>query len=280
MTRRRDASSAHAALDKSALRLLAHLALVDTLAAPNAVASAALVAADLAIALPGGGVAIADTGRAYLARQRQRRSRRAPTASADAADAVDPFRAQHMALATHILVDGETAHAVAANDGESPLAWLARRKGRGGQALISPTQLIAGERLRADFTRAQMMPRMSANWEAPVARGARGAREGMDAGDIVVGARQRVRAALDAAGPEFAGLLLDVCCFLRGLDDIERARGWPSRSAKVVVQLALDRLARHYGVSAGAQGPDRARPRAWSASHAVRRSRAGNGDIT
>ena len=35
------------------------------------------------------------------------------------------------------------------DEAESPLAWLARRKGRDGRALIEPVQLLAGERLRA-----------------------------------------------------------------------------------------------------------------------------------
>ena len=139
---------------------------------------------------------------------------------------------------------------------ESPLAWLARRRGRDGRALIEPHQLQAGERLRADFTRAHMMPRTTSNWSSPMASGRRGA--GGDAppafSDTMIAARQRVHQALDAVGPEFGGLLLDVCCFLKGLEDIERERAWPARSAKVVLQLALDRLARHYGYAgAGAR---------------------------
>ena len=40
---------------------------------------------------------------------------------------------------------------VLANDSESPLAWLARRKGRDRRAMVSPDQFVAGERLRADL---------------------------------------------------------------------------------------------------------------------------------
>uniref|UniRef100_Q07QG7 DUF6456 domain-containing protein n=1 Tax=Rhodopseudomonas palustris (strain BisA53) TaxID=316055 RepID=Q07QG7_RHOP5 len=181
---------------------------------------------------------------------------------------IDRFRANHLRLSMQDIVTAAGRARVIVDDGESPLAWLARRKGRDGQTMISPTQFIAGERLRADFTRAQMTPRVTSNWEAPTGR-RRGAADSGNIADVVIAARQTVRAALDACGPEFAGLLLDVCCFLHGLEEVERSRGWPSRSAKIVLQLALDRLARHYGLADHAVGNADARLRSWLAEDAV-----------
>ena len=77
------------------------------------------------------------------------------------------------------------------------------------------------------------------------------------------------RPALDAAGPEFAGLLVDVCCFLKRLEDIERERSWPARSAKVVLQLGLERLARHYGYAGETRGRARSAVRTWLAEDAA-----------
>jgi hypothetical protein len=182
---------------------------------------------------------------------------------------IDAFRARHLDIRSGDVATGEGRAAVTIDDNESPLAWLARRKGRDGRALIEAHQLQAGERLRADFTRAHLMPRTTSNWESPMSSGRRGG--GAGAGhftDTMIAARQRVRHALDTVGPEFAGLLFDVCCFLKRLDDVERERAWPARSAKVVLQLALDRLARHYGYSCEARGAGRADVRAWLADDA------------
>jgi Domain of unknown function (DUF6456) len=98
-----------------------------------------------------------------------------------------------------------------------------------------------------------------------VAQRRRGGHGGATFTDAAVAARQRVRRALDTLGPEFGDLLLDVCCFLKRLEDVERERRWPPRSAKVVLQLGLDRLARHYGYGTEARGAARAEVRAWLA---------------
>lgn len=200
------------------------------------------------------------------------RQRKPAVNAAERTSADDPgigaFRAQHLDLAQRCYPGPDGPIAVTVNEGESPLAWLARRKGRDGRTLIEPVQLQAGERLRAEFTRAQLMPRITANWNASVSEGRRG---GLPANftETVIAARQRVRHALEAVGPEFAGLLLDVCCFLKGLADVERERNWPPRSAKVVLQLGLDRLARHYGLGVQAQGRATPQLRTWLADDAA-----------
>ena len=183
---------------------------------------------------------------------------------------IDSFRARHLNVRDHAIATEDGRAAVLIDDNESPLAWLARRRGRDGRPLIAPHQLQAGERLRADFTRAHLMPRTTSNWESPISSGRRSG-GGSSAGhftETMIAARQRVRQALDNAGPEFAGLLLDVCCFLKRLEDVERERAWPARSAKVVLQLALDVLARHYGFSGEARGAGKAELRTWFAEDA------------
>jgi len=186
--------------------------------------------------------------------------------TAERPGAPDAFRRQHGGIAH---VAGETSGASFVNEAESPLAWLARRKGPDGRPFISPLQLAAGERLRADFTRAGLTPRVTANWVAPVAHGRRGGGEAAASfTDLVMAAKERLARTLEAAGPEFSGLLLDVCCFLKGLEAVERERRWPPRAARIVLTLALDRLARHYGIEVEARGPNRATLRSWQAEGA------------
>lgn len=129
---------------------------------------------------------------------------------------------------------------VTVNLAESPLAWLARR------GMVTPAQFAASERLRNDFMVAGQAPRVTMRWDpTPIARSAGGA---TDPTLAQLGARQRFDAAVLAVGPGLTDVLWRVICLGEGLETAERALGWPNRAGKLVLKLALDRLAAHYGL--------------------------------
>jgi hypothetical protein len=176
---------------------------------------------------------------------------------------IERFRAQHLSVVPARVETPDGPVNVMIDLSESPLAWLARRKSRDGKPLIEPVQFQAGERLRADFTRANLTPNVTSSWDPSVSHERRGQGVGATFSDAVVAAREQIKLALEAVGPEFTDVLLDVCCFLKGLEEVERERRWPPRSAKVVLQLGLDRLARHYGLGSEARGRAHAPIRTW-----------------
>ena len=155
---------------------------------------------------------------------------------------------QHREIGRGKTVDGEDA---AVNYAESPLTRLSRVRGTGRQAWIDAGQLAAGERLRADFEHGLMRPRVTASWDlaqtASTKHAVPSGRQNLS--ERALDARSRVNAALAAVGPELSGILLDVCCFLKGLEQVEAERKWPRRSAKVILRAALDALDRHYNPS-------------------------------
>ncbi|HEY5339089.1 MAG TPA: DUF6456 domain-containing protein [Rhizomicrobium sp.] len=168
----------------------------------------------------------------------------------------DVFAAQHQLLGSRLIRTPEGERSVTVNEVESPLAWLKLR------GLIDTAQYQAGERLRRDFTIAGLMPRLSADLTAPISNG-RGGAKSEPLAEKVISAKQRFRLAMSAVGPGLSDLLFDVCCHLKGLETIESANEWPTRSAKVVLQIALDRLATHYGIAMRAV--TRGRVRSWHA---------------
>jgi hypothetical protein len=168
------------------------------------------------------------------------------------------FAAQHRSLAKDaVAVEGESER-VTRNLAESPLGLLERLKGQRGEAYFPRDAIAAGERLHADFTRGQLQPQITMRFEPRLSQTVKGARGGAaDISDSAMAARLRVGRAVAAMGPELAGVALDVCCFMKGLETVERERLWPARSAKLMLKTALLTLHRHY------QPPARAETRHW-----------------
>lgn len=183
---------------------------------------------------------LSEAGRSYLRR-----------ASVDEPEAA--FLHQHRETVTATIRTEVGLKRVRMDAEESPLDWLRRRRSRNGEPMIDEAAYQAGERLRTDIMLAGLLPGVTARWDAMPTGG--GPVSPSEATDRMIAARQRIRHAFDAVGSDFSDLLMDLCGFLKGLERIERERGWPPRSAKIVVRLALARLAEHYGIEAAAQGP-------------------------
>jgi Domain of unknown function (DUF6456) len=167
----------------------------------------------------------------------------------------DPFTAPQPLLAQRHMMTPDGERVVTVNEIESPLARLRMRR------QITPVQFEAGERLRQDFTLAGLMPRLCADLTAPISNSARGAKA-PSMTETLIAARQRFRRAMASVGPGLSDLLFDVCCHLKGLESVEARYQWPTRSAKVVLQIALDRLAAHYGIATQSM---KGRTRVWHA---------------
>lgn len=136
---------------------------------------------------------------------------------------------------------GRRIRSVTVNLAESPLGWLMAR------GMVSARQYEAGERLRGDWTIAGLGPRVTMRWDAaPQSRAARGPGEAIDPTLAQIAAKRRFEAAIAAAGSGLADVLWRVVCAGEGLETAERALGWPKRAGKLVLLMALDRIADHY----------------------------------
>jgi hypothetical protein len=135
------------------------------------------------------------------------------------------------------------ARSVTVNVTESPLGWLLAR------GLVTRRQYDAGERLRSDWERAQLAPRVTMSWDAgPVARGRGGSAPERDVSGAQMDAKARFDAAIGSAGPGLPDILWLIVCAGDGMRDAETALGWPARAGKLVLTFALDRVADYYRI--------------------------------
>ena len=135
---------------------------------------------------------------------------------------------------------GRKRRSVTVNLGESPIAWLHAR------GHLDNRLFDAGEALRSDYERAQLSANVTMRWD-PVRVKSTGDR-GLSATERQIAARQRFDGAIAAAGKGLEDILWRVVCAGEGVPTAEKALGWPARSGKLVLQLALDRVADFYRI--------------------------------
>lgn len=127
------------------------------------------------------------------------------------------------------------------NMAESPLCWLHAR------GYLTDRQLLAGESLRGDYEAAAMGPHVTMCWnDAPRDRQRRGAPQGLNATERMISAKARFDDALVYLGRDLSDIAWRVICAGESIPGAERAMTWPVRSGKIVLRIALDRLAEYY----------------------------------
>lgn len=135
---------------------------------------------------------------------------------------------------------GKKRRSVTVNLAESPIVWLYAR-GHLDERLFE-----AGEALRRDYERAQLSPNVTMRWD-PVRVKTTGD-VGLSPTERQIAAKQRFDGAIAEAGKGLADILWRVVCAGEGLPDAEKALEWPARSGKLVLKLALDRVADFYRI--------------------------------
>jgi hypothetical protein len=128
------------------------------------------------------------------------------------------------------------------NLAESPLSWLHARKH------IDDRLFDAGEKLRADYERAQLGPSVTMNWDPVRIKGGGGDR-GLSPTERQIAAKARFDGAIAEAGRGLSDILWRVVCAGEGLPEAEKGLAWPARSGKLVLKLALDRVANFYRIN-------------------------------
>ena len=174
------------------------------------------------------------------------------------AEAQTEFGMQHRDMGDRAVIEDGLLRNLRSNLAESPLAGLARRKDKDGKPFLPRDLVIAGERLREDFELAQMGPRVAQNWDRFLTGRDKGAfdtgRNDGPAGGAQA-ARDRVAEALTDLGPGLGDVALRCCCFLEGMENLEKRMNWSARSGKIVLRIALQRLQVHYQRTQGKFAP-------------------------
>ncbi|TNE32656.1 MAG: hypothetical protein EP350_05655 [Alphaproteobacteria bacterium] len=129
---------------------------------------------------------------------------------------------------------------VTVNIAESPLSWLHAR------GHLSDRHFDAGERLRMDFERAQLGASITMRWDPVRVKGSSDL--GLTRTERQIAAKARFDGALAEAGSGLADILWRVVCAGEALPHAEKHLGWPTRSGKLVLKLALDRVADFYRI--------------------------------
>lgn len=150
------------------------------------------------------------------------------------------------------------------NLNESPLARLSISI-NGAAPFLQRHHLESGERVRRLFERARMLQRTTMSYDPNrLPDKSRSGGTGSDLSGSAIDARRELDRIRDVLADDCTAAVFDVCGYLKGLQTIEMERSWPRRSAKLVLRVGLEQLARHFGLAIVAKGKPSGKTRHWA----------------
>lgn len=128
------------------------------------------------------------------------------------------------------------------NHAESAVAWLYAR------GYLTQRQYEAAEALRRDYEFAQMNGMRTMSWSPVRVDTSASADPAMSLSESRLVAKERFQVAMDRAGRDLQDICWRVICAGDTVPQAEKDMGWPTRSGKLVLRMALDRIADFYRV--------------------------------
>lgn len=232
----------------------------------------ALCTAGQGVIAPDGGASVALRGRSVRLGSEELKALEAQGVIACSAGICRPTPQSRTFLRRVIAASGDFAdqHRIMVDKkGEPPRnlagsALLRLTGASGAKAFLSPSQIAAAERVCRWAERARLTKRTTMSYSPKTADKGAPAR-GAELSDMAIDARTQLNQLYETLPRDCADTIIDLCVFDKGLQEIETGRGWPRRSAKLVLRIGLERLSVLWGLDPVAHGPQRSgpAPKSW-----------------
>ncbi len=149
------------------------------------------------------------------------------------------------------------------NLNESPISRLTIVRA-GKKPYLEPHHVEAARRFSNLMERSHLRSRITMSYnDAQLASTKSSSNVKLDISDMAIDARKTMESLLADIPKDWASIIIDVCGFEKGLQTVESERGWPRRSAKLVLRIGLEQLAFNLGLCQKAIGSNRNNINSW-----------------
>ncbi|WP_160297786.1 DUF6456 domain-containing protein [Devosia chinhatensis] len=144
-----------------------------------------------------------------------------------------------------------------------PDAVLRLGAGKSEETFLRAHHLEASRRLTLLFGKAALAQRVTMSYDPARVGGRRSPTQQADLADSAAHARRLLAELARRMPRDCWDLLTDICAFDKGLQQVEQERGWPRRSAKLVLRIGLEQFAGIMGLREVAEGRPTTPSRTW-----------------